>query len=133
MKVLAANMAEHAGDAQMARALWMTTYQGSEDKQIRGNAVAHLRAIKVDEDVTRIQDAVTAYGKRTGALPANMSTLITAGLLPGVLADPDGHPYRLTAEGRVELAKPDDFPFVTKGLPPGYQPPKPKDLDKLAQ
>jgi tetratricopeptide (TPR) repeat protein len=133
LKVLAANMAEHAGDTQMARALWMTTYQSSQDKQIRGNAVAHLRALKVDEDVTRIQDAVTAYGKKTGELPAGMNTLISAGLLPGVLTDPDGHPYKLTTEGRVELAIPDDFPFVSKGLPPGYKPPQAPDLTKLVK
>jgi tetratricopeptide (TPR) repeat protein len=133
MKVLAANMAQHAGDAEMARALWMTTYQSSDDKQIRGNAVAHLRALKVDDDVTRIQDAVTTYGKETGSLPASMNTLISAGLLAGVPVDPDGHPYKLTAEGRVELAFPDDFPFATKGLPPGYQAPRPKNLEQLGQ
>ena len=133
LKVLAANMAEHAGDSQMARALWMTTYQSTEDKHIRGNAVAHLRALKVDEDVTRIQDAVTAYGKKTGTLPPGMSALINAGLLPGVPADPDGHPYKLTAEGRAELANPDDFPFVSKGLPPGYKPPQAPDLTRLVK
>jgi tetratricopeptide (TPR) repeat protein len=133
LKVLAANMAEHAGDTQMARALWMTTYQSTEDKQIRGNAVAHLRALKADEDITHIQDAVTAYGKKTGELPPSMNALISAGLLPGLLLDPDGHPYKLTTEGRVELANPDDFPFVNKGLPPGYKPIQNKDLTQLVK
>jgi tetratricopeptide (TPR) repeat protein len=133
LKVLAANMAEHAGDTQMARALWMTTYQSTEDKHIRGNAVAHLRALKADEDITHIQDAVTAYGKKTGELPPSMNALISAGLLPGLLLDPDGHPYKLTTEGRVELANPDDFPFVNKGLPPGYKPIQNKDLTQLVK
>jgi tetratricopeptide (TPR) repeat protein len=133
LKVLAANMAEHAGDRQMARALWMTTYQSTEDKQIRGNAVAHLRALKVDEDVTVIQDAVTAYGQKNNSLPPSMNTLILSGLLSGVLVDPDGHPYKLTTEGVVELANPDDFPFVTKGLPPGYKPPPLRDLTQLVR
>ena len=130
MKVLAAQMAQHAGDAQMARAIWTTTYETSQDKQIRANAIAHLRALKVEEDATRIQDAVTAYGRSTGNLPAGMHTLIAAGLLPGIPIDPDGQPYKLT-RGRVELANPDDFPFVTKGLPLGYVPPERKNLDKL--
>jgi len=132
MKVLAAQMAQHAGDAQMARAIWTTTYETSQDKQIRANAIAHLRALKVEEDVTRIQDAVTAYGRSTGNLPAGMHTLIAAGLLPRIPIDPDGQPYKLT-RGRVELANPDDFPFVTKGLPLGYVPPERKNLDKLVQ
>ena len=90
MKVLAAQMAQHAGDAQMARAIWTTTYETSQDKQIRANAIAHLRALKVEEDVTRIQDAVTAYGRSTGNLPAGMHTLIVVGLLFGIPIDPDG-------------------------------------------
>jgi tetratricopeptide (TPR) repeat protein len=133
MKILAANMAQHAGDIQMARAVWRTTYESSQDKYIRGNAVAHLRALQVEEDVTRIQDAVTAFGKRTGELPPNMMALAKAGLLPGIPIDPDGRPYKLTAEARVELADPDQFPFVTKGLPPGYKAPTPKDLPQMVK
>jgi tetratricopeptide (TPR) repeat protein len=133
LKILAANMAQHAGDVQMARAMWTTTYQTSEDKQIRGNAVAHLRALQVDEDVTTIQDAVTAYGNKTGELPPNMNALISARLLPGILVDPDRHPYKLTAGGRVEVANPDEFPFITKGMPIGYTPPPPKDLARLVK
>jgi tetratricopeptide (TPR) repeat protein len=132
LKILAANMAQHAGDNQMARAIWRTTYETAQDKNIRGNAIAHLRAIQVEEDVTHIQDAVTAYGSKTGALPPSMLALIKAGWLPRILVDPDGHPYKLTPEGRVELANPDDFPFVSKGLPPGYKAPQPKDFSRLA-
>jgi tetratricopeptide (TPR) repeat protein len=132
MKILAANMAQHAGDAQMARALWQTTYGTSQDKQIRANAIAHLRALQVDEDVTRIQQAVTAYGNKIGSLPPNMAALVDTGLLPAILMDPDGHPYKLTSEGRAELANPDDFPFAQKGLPPGYKPEQAKNLQKLA-
>ena len=36
--------------------------------------------------------------------------------------DPDGNPYVLSLDGQVQVAKPEDFPFVTKGLPPGYKP-----------
>jgi tetratricopeptide (TPR) repeat protein len=133
MKILAANMAQHAGDLQMARAVWRTTYESSQDKYIRGNAVAHLRALQVEEDVTRIQDAVTAFGQKTGELPPNMIALVKAALLPGIPVDPDGHPYKLTAEGRVEVSQPDDFPFITKGLPVGQKPPAPKDLTQLAK
>ena len=59
--------------------------------------------------------------------------LAKAGLLPGIPIDLDGHPYKLTAEGRVELAEPDQFPFVTKGLPPGYKAPPAKDLTQMAK
>jgi tetratricopeptide (TPR) repeat protein len=123
LRLLAAQMAEHAGEFDTARMLWSATYQSSQDRLIRQNALEHLRALRVDEDVTHLQEAVTRFGERTGRLPANMSELASAERLPGIAVDPDGHPYKLTPEGRVEVRVPDDFPFATKGLPPGYKPP----------
>ena len=132
LKILAANMAQHAGDIQMSRTLWTTTYQSTQDKQIRANAIAHLRALRVDEDVARIENAVTLYGQKDGKLPASMTVLVSSGLLQGTMVDPDGAPYVLTSEGRVLVRKPDDFPFITRGTPPGYEPPSPKEyLEKL--
>jgi hypothetical protein len=48
--------------------------------------------------------------------------LLAAEGLPGVPVDPDGNPYQLTREGRILVENPDDFPFITKGTPPGYKP-----------
>jgi hypothetical protein len=122
LKVMAAQMAQHAGEYETARMLWSATYQTTQDQQIRDNAVEHLRALRVDEDVQRLQEAVTRFGERTGRLPASMAELGAAEGLAGTPVDPDGHPYKLTPQGRVEIRVPDDFPFATKGLPPGYKP-----------
>ena len=75
MKVMAAQMAEHAGDLNTARMLWSATFETSHDPNIRRNALEHLRSIQVDEDVTNLQAAVTRFGKRTGRLPASMAEL----------------------------------------------------------
>jgi hypothetical protein len=122
LKILAAQMAQHAGEYQTARMLWSAALQTTQDQQIKENAVEHLRALRVDEDVQHLQEAVTRFGERTGRLPASLSEVATAEGIPGVPTDPDGHPYKLTAEGRVELRVPDDFPFATRGMPPGYKP-----------
>jgi tetratricopeptide (TPR) repeat protein len=122
MRVLAAQMAQHAGEFDTARMLWTATYQNSQDKQIRANAVEHLRALRVDEDVSHLQEAVTRFGQRTGRPPSSMAELLTAEGLRGIPVDPDGHPYKLTPEGRVEVRVPDDFSFATRGLPPGFMP-----------
>ena len=121
LKVLAAQMAAHAGDYETSRMLWTATYESSHDSLIRQNAIDHLRALKVDEDVTHLQAAVTRFGKRTGRLPSSFSELLAAEGLRGVPVDPDGNPYRFTREGRIQVEKPDDFPFITKGTPPGYK------------
>jgi tetratricopeptide (TPR) repeat protein len=122
MKVLAASMAEHAGDYATARLLWSATFDTSTEKNIRQNALEHLRGISVDEDVANLQAAVTHFGERTGRLPASMDELALAEHLGGIPADPDGNAYQLTPEGRVQLEKPEDFPFASKGLPPGFKP-----------
>jgi hypothetical protein len=104
--------------------MWTATYQNSQDKQIRQNAVEHLRGLRADEDITELQKLVTRFGERTGRLPSSMSELAAAAGLRSLPADPLGHPYKLTPEGRIELTDPDYFPFATKGFPPGYKPPQ---------
>jgi tetratricopeptide (TPR) repeat protein len=126
LKLFAAQMAQHAGEYETARTLWIATYQTTRDDHIRSNAVEHLRALKVDEDVTLLQSAVTRFGERTGRLPSSMSELALAERLQRVPVDADGNPYQLTSEGRILVEHPDDFPFITKGVPPGYKPAPPK-------
>lgn len=122
LKILAGRMAEQAGDFTTARMLWSATFESSRQTNIRHNALEHLRAIQVDEDITNLQAAVTRFGQRTGHLPTSMQELASAERLPGFPVDPDGQPYILDAEGHVLVQNPDDFPFITKGTPPGSEP-----------
>lgn len=126
LKLLAAQMAEHAADYDTARMLWVATYESSTETNIRENALAHLRAIRVDEDVTHWQEAVARFAQRNGRLPTTLWELAAAEHASGIPVDPDGNPYALTLDGQVQVTNPDDFPFVTKGLPPGYVPGTPK-------
>lgn len=128
LRIMAAQMAQHGGDVRMAQMLWATTYQSSQDPNVRANAVAHLRALQVDEDVANLERVVASYRQSTGHLPASLTDLAAAGLLKGVPVDPLGQPYKLMPDGRVELGDPEDLPFVQKGLPPGYKPPPAKFL-----
>lgn len=121
MKLLAALMAEHASDYETARMLWTATYESSKESNIRENAIEHLRAIRVDEDVTRLQEAVSRFEQQNGRLPSSLWELAFAEHLPGIPLDPVGNPYILTLDGRIEVSNPKDLPFITKGLPPGYK------------
>jgi hypothetical protein len=38
--------------------------------------------------------------------------------------DPLGHTYKLMPDGQVEVRVPDDLPFIEKGVPIGYIPPR---------
>jgi tetratricopeptide (TPR) repeat protein len=124
MPLMAAKMAEHAGNIETARLMWVTTYQTTRDPNVRSNAVAHLNALQVDEDVTILERLVSKYHEKTGHLPESFSDLEAANLLRGVPTDPLGHTYNLMPDGRVEVRVPDDLPFLQKGIPVGYIPPR---------
>jgi hypothetical protein len=124
LAVLAGKMAEHAGDRQMARMMWSTSYTTTKDSNVRANAAAHLRALQVDEDVTNLEALTRRYKEQTGRFPSAFSDLEASGLPGGTPRDPLGHSYKLTPDGRVEVRTPDDFPFIQKGTPPNYVPPE---------
>jgi tetratricopeptide (TPR) repeat protein len=126
LKVMAAQMAAHAGELEMARMMWTTAYQTARDRNIRANAITHLRALQVDEDVTNLERLVSLYRQRTGHSPSTFSDLQAAGMLRALPVDPFGRTYKLTPQGRVEVRNPDEFPFLEKGTPPGYVPPPPR-------
>jgi tetratricopeptide (TPR) repeat protein len=122
LKILAAQMAEHASDYETARMLWTATYESSKESNIRQNAIEHLRSIRVDEEVNRLQEAVVRFEHRNGRLPTSLWELAAAERLPGIPLDPEGNPYLLGFNGEVQVAQPEDFPFITKGIPPDYKP-----------
>ena len=97
MPILAARMAQHAGEFDTARMLWVTTYQSTKDAQIRQNAVEHLLALQVDEEVTRLEQVVEKYREQSGRLPASMGDLERAGFIRGTPADPKGRPVQADA------------------------------------
>jgi len=123
LKLLAGQMAEHAGDIATARLMWSATYQTTNDRSVRANAAAHLRALQVDQDVPILENLVSRYRERTGHLPESFADLEAAGMIRGTPLDPVGHPYKIMPDGHVEVREPDDLPFIQKGTPPGYKPP----------
>jgi tetratricopeptide (TPR) repeat protein len=125
MPILAARMAQHAGEFDTARMLWFTTYQSTKEAGIRRNAVEHLLALQVDDDITRLEQVVEKYHAQTGRLPSSMNDLERAGFIHGAPTDPKGRPYLLTEDARIEVQDPKSIYFITKGLPPGATSPQP--------
>jgi tetratricopeptide (TPR) repeat protein len=128
LRIMAAQMAQHGGELEMARLMWATTYQSTTERNVKANAVAHLRALQVDEDVTNLERLVSFYREKNGHLPSTLSDLQTAAMLRVLPLDPLGNPYKLMPDGTVEVRDPDHLPFITKGTPPDYAAPPPKFL-----
>jgi tetratricopeptide (TPR) repeat protein len=124
LRLLAAQAAEHGGEVDTALMMWTAIYGSTHDKDIHITAGWHLRALEVDKAVTELEQLVQTFKQRTGRFPASFAEMNTAGLIRGIPLDPLGNPYKLTSDGHVLLRNPDDFPFVEKGLPPGYVAPR---------
>jgi tetratricopeptide (TPR) repeat protein len=120
LKVLAARMADNSGDEQTARMMWSAAYQTSEDKDVRENAAAHLRAMEVDATIPNLEALVNRYAAINGHPPSSFMDLVSTGLLIQIPIDPTGRPYKLMPTGKVEVSVPADLPFIKEGLPPGY-------------
>jgi tetratricopeptide (TPR) repeat protein len=118
MKVMAAQMSQHAGKLETARFLWSSLYQTTENEDIRINAAKHLRALQVDEEVSALEKLTTGFQERTGRWPATWAEMVAGGYLRSVPLDPTRRPYRLSTGGRVLVQVPEDLPFITQGLPP---------------
>src|SRR5256885_10279092 len=83
LKLMAAQMAEHAGDLQTARMMWTTMYQSTHDQSIKANAAAHLRALQVDEDVSVLETLVARYRDRQAASRETLWVLERDGFFGG--------------------------------------------------
>jgi hypothetical protein len=121
MKVMAAALEAHAGETETANYMWTNILNSTSDPSLRSNAINRLRCLRVDADVKLLQDRVDEFTRRNGHLPGRWEELISAGLLGRMPVDPKGMTYRLVG-GRVQVAQPDLFPFITRGLPPGSAP-----------
>ena len=128
MKVMAASMAQHAGEPALALEIWQRLYESSEDKMIRENAAQHIAAIRVDQSIPELERRVEMYRQAAGHLPASWVDLVRARVLPGIPVDPTSTPYKLMPNGTVRVEDPDKLPYITQGLPPGWKksPKKPK-------
>jgi hypothetical protein len=102
--------------------MWQTTLETTDDKMIRQNAERHLQALEVDETVPKLQAMVHQFREKTGTQPTTFLPLIQAGWLRHIPTDPLGHPYKIQADGRIEVQDPDALPFIQRGLPPGKEP-----------
>ena len=122
LKIMAAQAAQHGGEAQTAQMLWSSVYQTTHEKYIRNNALWHLRALQADHDCETLEKLVSVYREKTGHVPVSFSALARAGMLRSVPTDPRGNEYQLDGEGHVFVADPESFPFIQKALPPGYVP-----------
>lgn len=103
MKVLAAKVAAEGESPETSYFLWQQLYDTTTDPYIKENAEDHLKLMRVELDLKEIDRLADEYEKQTGHRATRISELVQAGLLKGVMRDPEGYPYVLGEGGKAEL------------------------------
>ncbi|HET8668593.1 MAG TPA: tetratricopeptide repeat protein [Terriglobales bacterium] len=117
LATLAGAMAKkEANTNETARLLWTKLYESSENRALRENALQHLVALKIQEEIPFLEQTVATFHDRTGRYPTNFEEMVAAGWLKGIPQDPIGRPYMLLPEGRVEAQADDWKRFIRFGL-----------------
>lgn len=114
MRVIGATMAEHGGDPELAHYMWTQMYESATENMLRDNAEKHLRAAEAQMDIAQIQQMVDQYRAESGRQPTSLAELVRPGYLFRLPKDPSGRYYRLGADGRVTVQRPEDFPFLER-------------------
>ena len=114
MKIMAARLAEKAYDPTTATYLWKTIMETTHDASVKDTAAKHLISLRADSDMDELERRTQAYYQRFKSYPLEWSDLVRAGLLRGVPLDPNGVPYRLRLDGKVQTADPKQFPYLER-------------------
>jgi hypothetical protein len=105
MSGMAAQMSERGGSRQVAREIYLRTYQESTDEQVRGLAAIRLAQLDSLDERERIRRALSEFRTRASRCPSawrEVAPLLRAARLrldaAGVPHDPTDVPYVLDAE-----------------------------------
>ncbi|HVA00211.1 MAG TPA: hypothetical protein VMV34_01015 [Terriglobia bacterium] len=103
MKAMAATISAQGGEFRTSRLLWSEIYRQAETETVRRSALAHLAALKADQDIGELNALLTRFRKEQGSEPGSLENLVRAGYLKAIPLDPSGVPYVLGANGKVTV------------------------------
>jgi hypothetical protein len=105
MKAFAARIAERGESTETSAMLWTEIYNSTKDLAVKRNAKIHLQLLRARADREQLNQIAEEYKKRTGRVVSNMRDLVNAGLLPGLVVDPEGTVYSFNAEGTAQIGR----------------------------
>lgn len=92
---LATRMAAEAGSPDMALAFLEARLLETQDPQTRESLANRMKEVIIERDIRILGDAVEAYRTQHRAVPATLTDLVAAGVLPMLPQEPFGGDYRL--------------------------------------
>jgi hypothetical protein len=125
LKSLAATTLAKGGDRGSSRQMWTAIRESADNDWLRRDAERRLAQLRALDEIDALQKRADAYAKRAGQPATSWATLVRAGAVPGMMADPSGTPYELTPDGLVRLSStsplwppPNEEPHTPGGAKP---------------
>ena len=112
MRMMGPKIRSEGSSRQMAMFIWQQLYESTDDPAVRAAARLHLNGLRADAEIEALEKLVAQYREQAARDPAAWRDLIQAGLLPGIPADPSGHPYVLVQGGRVLIHRDSEIPIT---------------------
>ena len=110
MPGLAAFMLAQGGDRRGSRFLWRQIRDSAEQEYMRTNAEFHLTQLDMADAADRLSSLLAQYEAKTGHRAESFESLVEAGWLTRLPADPDGVPFVIDqASGRADLRRPSKY------------------------
>ncbi len=124
---LATRMAAEAGNPDTALAFLEARLRETPDPEMREVLVVRMKEVIIERDLRILEDAVEAYRVQHRALPATLTDLVAAGILPMLPQEPFEGDYRL--DPKTGTASSSTHPdrlrtFFKRRTPPSYSFPK---------
>jgi len=98
IQVVAANYGSRPDIRAETKQIWISLYETSNDEVVRKRALAYVQHYEV---LDVLEQAAAIYKQQKGSYPANISDMVSAGILRYVPEDPFGFKYLIDEDGRA--------------------------------
>jgi hypothetical protein len=78
--------------------------QSAQEDWLRTAAAHRLLQLQALDNIDELQAVVDGFTRETGSVPADWRALVRIGRLRAFPLDPNGAPYELTPDGKVQLS-----------------------------
>ncbi|MGQ9678162.1 MAG: tetratricopeptide repeat protein [bacterium] len=89
-----------SGDFEAARQMWRDLYQTTENKKLRELIIRQLKALNLEENIARLQDALDRFVEKENRFPNKIEELVGRGYIEEIPEEPFGGKFFLQ-DGRV--------------------------------
>jgi hypothetical protein len=103
IKMMAARVEQTGGSLETSSMIWSEIYESTNDPSVKKQAAHELQGIRARMDMQQLDTIAESYQARFGRYPSSEQELLSAGLLVGIPADPNGFAYEFGADGKSHL------------------------------